>query len=105
MQNYWYASHSTPAPVALQRNHDLHRFNRFSGVRFRALRYGAAQPRGINSGFSWHICSNSCKIHAWQSISIPVPYPPSSARLAFNALFASEAVHHATQQLSKRRRL
>ena len=29
----------------------------------------------------------------------------SSARLAFNALVALEAVHHATQQLSKRRRL
>jgi hypothetical protein len=29
----------------------------------------------------------------------------SSARLAFNALVALEAVHHATQQLSKRCRL
>jgi hypothetical protein len=31
--------------------------------------------------------------------------PLSSARLAFNGLVALEAVHHATEQLPKRRRL
>ena len=47
---------------------------------FDSANYDMVQrTRSINSGFSWHVCSNSRKIHSCQSIyQYPSPYSPQT---------------------------